>query len=178
VSGGRHNHVNRVRGGAEDRADLGHRLDWVQHADRKAFAQHHDETVPGADGLRVAGRQFHQVLVVAGAADQASAGRLAERHAEAQLPANSNQCLVEILDSLDECAWPMITLTSSAVSTGTTSNATAFAIETSSLHCRPPCGRRAHRQRSMALSSRRNIDVYPVRTGQFADTAADHIVQA
>ena len=54
----------------------------------------------------VLGCKLHEGLVVAGAAHQAWAGRFTEREAKVSLRARADDCLVQVLNGLDEVALP------------------------------------------------------------------------
>src|SRR5579883_3384974 len=61
------NHLYRVRGRAEDGADLLRGLDRRQNVDRESVAQKDQERVSGGDAVEVACGQLHELLVGAGA---------------------------------------------------------------------------------------------------------------
>lgn len=95
--------LGRIRGRTKDPADLGHQLDRVQDVDRvEPFRQEHDETVTGAEGLRIAPRQVLQLPVRTRPAHQAFSRCLAEGQAELDAWNARHQRLMNVLDTLDE----------------------------------------------------------------------------
>ena len=77
--------LDRVGGGAEDAAHLGDVFDRVEDVHGVAVLEKHEEGVTRCHGKGVLGRQIDEAFIVAGPAYEAGAGRLAERHTEAQL---------------------------------------------------------------------------------------------
>jgi len=81
----RHDDLDGIGGGTEDRADLWDVLDAAEHIDREAVAQHDDEHVSGADGRGVSRGHGAEHLVVALHTREAWTRRLVERDAELHL---------------------------------------------------------------------------------------------
>ena len=100
---GSDDHFRRIRCGAIDAANLGHVFQGVQDIDRiKAFAEENEKAVARCHSLRISLREFNHGRISAAPADQTFARGLAERQAEPNPWHSSDQCLMNVLDRLDE----------------------------------------------------------------------------
>ena len=72
-------HLERIGRGTHDAADLRHLLERIEHVDRVASPQEHDEAVAAGDRQRGFDRRCDQLVVVPGTPDKTWPGRLAER---------------------------------------------------------------------------------------------------
>ena len=60
-----HDHLDRVGGGTEDAADLGHLLHLVEYVHREPLPQKYQERVARSDGEHVAGGQLDELVIIA-----------------------------------------------------------------------------------------------------------------
>ena len=94
--------LDRVGGGAKNRADFGDVLDATQNVDRVALAHHDDEGVAGGDGRGVLRGQRFERVVIAVHAGEARARGFIEGDGEFHLRDGVYDGLVNILNGLDE----------------------------------------------------------------------------
>jgi hypothetical protein len=95
----------RVRCRTEDPAHFGHHFEHVQYVQRvETFAEKNDKAVACTDGLRVLLRQVNHGRIGTAPTDKAFTRRLAKRQPELYPRHRRDQCLMDILDRLDEMA--------------------------------------------------------------------------
>ena len=91
-----------IGSGAEHCAHLGHAFNLIKYVHRKSITKHHSENVAGADCAGCYNCRGFQLGIGASMAYQAGPGCLTKSYAEFDSRDSLYQCLVEVLNGLDE----------------------------------------------------------------------------